>query len=91
MASSSLALGDAFSSFADVKKAVENYEKSNFVNMYVSDSKTLQAAAKSAPKVAQKANKELVNYIVLYTCINGGQKFKSQSKGDRPHQSISKC
>ena len=57
-------VGDAFSSYEDLKKHVEEFERANFIQLAHRDSRTLTAAAKRAPKVVEKANKELLYYTI---------------------------
>jgi zinc finger SWIM domain-containing protein 3 len=79
-------VGDFFGTFKEVQELIVSYEKFACVNYYISDSRTIENCSKIAPKIAQKAKKSLVYYSILYTCIHGGRKFKSKSKGVRPNQ-----
>ena len=79
-------VGDTFSSYQEFKGRVEEFEKLNFVQFTHRDSRTLEAAAKRAPKVVEKANKELVYYNIMLTCVLGGKKHKSEASGVRPNQ-----
>ena len=56
------------------------------VQLYISDSRKLQAMLTRTPKVAKEAPSELVYYNLTYSCIHGGRKFKSRGKGVRPNQ-----
>ena len=82
----SFEVGDTFSSYKDLKNRVEEFEKINFVQLAHRDSGTLAAAAKRAPKVVEKANKELVYYSIVLTCVLGGKKHKCEGSGVRPTQ-----
>ena len=79
-------LGSKFSSFTDLKNAIELYQQQNHVQLYISDSRKLQAMLTRTPKVAKEAPSELVYYNLTYSCIHGGRKFKSRGKGVRPNQ-----
>ena len=50
-----LNVGDIFATYTDVKNAVSMYENQQFANYYVSDSRKIEAAKKTTPKVAAKA------------------------------------
>ncbi|CAB3995110.1 zinc finger SWIM domain-containing 1-like [Paramuricea clavata] len=81
----SLKLGQIFSSFEEVKAAISRYEKKNYVNLYVSDSRTISSTIKRTPSKVIKA--ELQYSHINYACVAGGRTFKSKSKGTRPNQS----
>ena len=82
----SFEVGDAFSSYKEFKDRVEEFEKANFVQFTHRDSRTLTAAAKRAPKVVEKANKELVYYSIFLTCVLGGKRHKCEGSGVRQNQ-----
>ena len=75
-------VGDTFSSYKEFKE----FERINFVQLIHRDSRTLSAAAKRAPKVVEKANKELLYYTIVLSCVFGGKKHKSEGSGVRPRQ-----
>ena len=77
-------IGDIFSSFSELKDKIEDFEKANFVQLYIRRSRSIEAAAKRAPK--KQFNEELKYYEVEYSCIHGGKVFKSTSTGKRPNQ-----
>jgi len=69
-------VGYTSSSYEEFKKHLEEFERINFVQLVHRDSRTLMAAAKRAPKVMEKANKELLYYTIVLTCVFGGKKQK---------------
>ena len=79
-------VGDVFSSYEDLKKHVEEFEMENFIQLAHRDSRTLTAAAKRAPKVVEKANKDLLYYTIVLTCVFSGKKHKNEGTGARPRQ-----
>lgn len=84
MSSSKLAEGTIFSSFEDLEKEIERYQRKNFVQFYRRDSRTIDAAIRRSPKRTFNAN---IRYSeIVYSCIHGGKKFKSECKGMRPQQ-----
>ena len=76
--------GAKFSSYNDLSKAVEWYQNENFIQLYRRDSRNIEATLKRAPN--RKFNPEIKYSELVYSCIHGGKKFKSESKGKRPHQ-----
>jgi len=77
-------IGKKFSSFEDVQRWIDDYQRQNYVQLYVSDSRTIAAAQKRLPKRQLKA--DLKYYQMTYACVHGGRKYKSASSGSRPHQ-----
>jgi len=63
----SFEVGDTFSSYKELKNHVKKFEKINFIQFAHRDSRILAAAAKRAPKVVEKANKELVYCSIVLT------------------------
>ncbi|XP_028417228.1 uncharacterized protein LOC114541513 [Dendronephthya gigantea] len=81
-----LKVGQKFSSFEEVKVAIARYEETNYVNLYVNDSRSIVSALKRTPEKVFKP--ELKYFYLNYTCVAGGSRtFKSKSKGARPNQS----
>jgi zinc finger SWIM domain-containing protein 3 len=78
-----LRAGDLFSSFDEVEKVMKEYERASYVNFYISDSRSIGAASSKAPRITEKARKELKYHRLVYACIHGGRKFVSKSKGRR--------
>lgn len=79
-------VGDKFASFEEVQAAMREVQEKHLVNFYITNSQTIGAALKRIPERAGKANPALKYYFVMYACIHGGRKFRSTSKGCRPHQ-----
>ena len=79
-------VGDTFSSYKEFKAHLEEFENVNFVQLTHRDSRTLNAACKRTPKIVEKANKELVYYSIVLTCVFGGKKHRSEGAGVRPRQ-----
>ena len=82
----SLKLGQIFSSFEKVKAAISRYEKRNYVNLYVNNSRTISSTIKRTPSKVIKAKLQYSH--INYACIAGGRTFKSKSKGTRTNQRI---
>jgi zinc finger SWIM domain-containing protein 3 len=51
----SLKLGQIYSSFEEVKAAISRYEKKNYVNLYVNNSRTISSTIKRMPSKVIKA------------------------------------
>ena len=82
-----LTVGAKFHSFIELKNALDCFQKANFCQFYVRDSRTLQQAKKFSPKLIQSVPEELKYTFVNYSCIHGGRCFKSLPKtGTRPQQ-----
>ena len=81
-------VGDTFSSYEEFESRIEEFEKLNFVQFTHRDSRTLKSAAKRVPRVVEKANKELVYYSIVLSCVHGGKKHKSEGSGVRPIQKL---
>lgn len=82
-------VGAKFSSFAGFKDAIERYQQNNYVQLYISDSRTLQAAMKRVPKLAVEAPDDLTKlhyYCLTYACIRGGRKHRNVGRGICPDQ-----
>ena len=75
-----IAVGQTFSTFADLESKIEEYKAGNYVDLYMRNSRTV-GAAKSRTSVALKP--ELVYYEVKYACVHGGRKFSSRGTGKR--------
>lgn len=78
-----ICLGEQFSSFADLLCAIEEYEKTKFVQLWTSHSRTIENAKKRG---LQKEIKPELKYAeITYSCIRAGR-YNSHSKGQRPNQ-----
>ena len=75
---------EKFNSFEEVQRWSDDYQRQNYGQFYVRDSRTIAATQKWLPKRQLKA--ELKYYQVTYACVHGGRKYKSASSGSRPHQ-----
>jgi hypothetical protein len=84
------AVGEKFSSYDTLKDKISGYESSRSVQRYHSDSRTLEAARKRAPRKIAQANQALVYYSINLSCVFGGKRYHSKSHGKRPHQSTIK-
>jgi len=76
--------GKKFASFQEVKAWISKYEADNYVQFYVSDSRTIAAAQKRVTK--RQLNPDLLYYQVTYACVHGGRKYKPRGSGSRPNQ-----
>ncbi|XP_065679758.1 zinc finger SWIM domain-containing protein 1 [Hydra vulgaris] len=81
-------IGRAFSSFGDLKKAIETLQKTTYSQFYIKDSRSIASALKRTPGKIIKP--ELKYSYIVFACIAGGKKFVSKSKGRRPNQSTFK-
>ena len=77
-------IGKNFRFFSELKDKVEDFEKANFIQLYIRQSRSVEAAAKRAPK--KQFNEEIKYSEIEYSCIHGGRVFKSTSTGERPNQ-----
>ena len=77
-------IGEKFSSFSELKDKIDEFQKTNFVQLYVRRSRSIEATAKHAPK--KQFNEELKYSEIEYSCIHGGKDFKSTSTGERSNQ-----
>jgi len=76
--------GKHFESYGELQHWIETYQKENFVQFYISDSRTIAAAQKRLRK--RHLNSELKYYQLTFACVHGGRKYKSQGSGIRPNQ-----
>ncbi|XP_047146768.1 uncharacterized protein LOC124819321 [Hydra vulgaris] len=74
---------DVFLSFEDLKANIKKYEDANFVQLWMRDAKTTNAARKSIPKRASIMAPQINYSFIKYCCIHGGQKFKYKGFGKR--------
>ena len=78
MESNTFCLGEHFTSYNDIKEKMKKYEEENFVNLWVRDSRTIEAA-----RVKKNYNPAIKFYEVRCACKHGGKKFKSERTGER--------
>jgi len=76
-------IGEKFFSLDELNKAKLEYEQSNFVNMVMRDTKSLESVRKYAPKRVEGARPDLRYYTVRLCCTFGGKKFKKQGDNKR--------
>ncbi len=74
-------VGSKFSSFDELEIALESYKKSQYVEFWRRDSRTIAAAQKRG--IARPLRTELKYYEIKYCCIHGGQAFKARGSGKR--------
>ena len=82
----SIQVGREFDNYEDFKTTCSNYQKEHFVQLCVRGSVTIINAMKKPPtkKKTAKIYNQRIRYVFLhYTCIHGGRKFISRSKGER--------
>ena len=76
----SLAVGESFESFEELKLKVKQYEEKHFVQFWIRDSRTVDSAQK---RLTKKLNEKIKYYEVVFCCVHGGKKFKSKGEGRR--------
>lgn len=76
-------VGEKFFSLEELNKAKLEYERTNFVNMTMRDTKSLESVSKVAPKRVRGARAELRYYTVRLCCTFGGKRFKKQGNNKR--------
>ena len=69
-------VGDNFTSHDDLKEKMKKYEEENFVDVWITDSRTIEAA-----RVKKKFNPTIKFYEIRYACKHWGSKFKSETTG----------
>jgi hypothetical protein len=77
-------VGAKYSSFEELKTAIEHYKSTKYCQLYVRDSRTIASTLKRTP--SRKINENLKYSHLVYACISGGKSFKSRSNGSRPNQ-----
>jgi len=76
-------VGEKFFSLDELNKAKLEYEKSNFVNMVMRDTKSLESMRKYARKRVEGARADLRYYTVRLCCTFGGKQYKKQGDNKR--------
>ena len=66
MESKKLCLGEHLNSYNDIKEKMKKYGEENFVNLWVRDSRTIEAA-----RVKKNYNPAIKFYEVRYACKHG--------------------
>ena len=75
-----LTVGYRFSTYQMLRDKISEYEKSNFVQLWKREARTIDAAKKRTVRYL-KPHQEY--YQLKLCCIRGGRKFKSEGKGIR--------
>lgn len=70
-----LKVGDRFSSYADVKKAIEELGENTHTVFWKRDARTIESS-----KVVRPIENCLIYYQLVYACNHGGKTFKSKGK-----------
>ena len=84
-----LSVGEQFTSFDELSKRVLEFERSSHVQLYIRSSRTIESAARRAPKRLKFNDgvNDLLKYSEIdYACIHGGKNFKTSSTGKCPNQ-----
>ena len=68
---------ESFSSYKQEK--VKLYERTRFIQLVHTHSRTLEGARKRVPKRVQNAKMDLRYYSIHLTCAFGGKKYKRKS------------
>jgi len=76
-------VGDKFSSFNDLNKAIHTLEKMHCVNFWKRDSRTIKGAEGRTTKCIKP---DLKYYSIKFTCMKGCRDYTSSSSGLRPNQ-----
>jgi len=77
MAMDEFEVGDTFTSYSSLLKVKSAFEQKNFVQLYVSDSRSIKAASR------RTSNPLLKVYTVKFCCIPGGRKYKATGKEEK--------
>ena len=77
-------IGEKFSAFSELTDKIADFQKANFVQLYIRRSRSIEAAAKRAAR--KQFNSKLKYSEIEYSCIHGGITFRSTSTGERPNQ-----
>ena len=80
-------VGTKFDSANDLANKITDYEKKNYVKLWIRDSRSIESAIKrksiSKDKVSTDKVTSLNYYTIYYNCIHGGRKHKSAGSGAR--------
>ena len=79
-------LSERFASFQDFIIKLEAFKESNFVELWIRNSRTVEAAQK---RIKCTLNPSLTYYEIKYSCVHGGKRFSSRSKGHRSLEQVS--
>lgn len=73
-----------FFSFDDVQKFITNKEDTEFIQLYIADSRTVESVKRTG-RVKRNIKSDLKYYQLTYRCIHSSE-CKSSSTGKRPGQ-----
>ena len=80
----SLSVGQAFSSFEELSRALKLWEESECVTLYTRSSRTVAANRKRATR--RHMNDDLIYSELDYACVHGGREYKSHARCKRKCQ-----
>ena len=84
MTSTTFAIGQKFSTFAEVETKIQLVERKNYFTLHRTEGHTLATALKQKRISAERAINDALKYYELrYTCVQGGVNFKARGKGVR--------
>ena len=63
-----------FDSYDELKESVAHYQRTNFVQLYKRDARTIEAMKKRAPNKNYQENR--MYSCIKYCCIHGGKNHK---------------
>ena len=64
-----VSVGDTFRTFDELTEKIKQVQHASFVQLYMRDSRTIEAAKKRMPKIAAKANSLLRYHSLQYSCV----------------------
>ena len=73
--------GQEFSSFEELSKSVQEWEKKNFVTLYTRSSRSAKKRTPNRTYLDELKFSELD-----YACVHGGREYKSKATQSRPCQ-----
>ncbi|XP_055903772.1 uncharacterized protein LOC129939688 [Eupeodes corollae] len=73
--------GDTFDNFEQVAERLRAHTQESLVYYWTRDSRLVKFAHR---KVSRKLNEDILYYSIRFSCIFGGQRFKSKANGVRP-------
>ena len=76
----SFSVGQQFSSFSDVAKAIQDYENLTYCKLWIRDSRSVEAGRK---RMSRYLSDTIKYYEITYCCIHGGKKFTARGEGKR--------
>ena len=65
-----LSVGDTFATFDALAVKLKHVQHETYVQLYMRDSRTMEAAKKRMPKIAAKANSLLRYHSIQYSCVS---------------------